>query len=150
MIEQPISTHATRAMRSVQVLSTVESTAVLPFSSAKASGEAVTPYSVGSTICSSGNARPMPSASSSGSPRAAAAAIGIVEFTPPASAQAMWVTGRPREAASACTGATTSSRLGSFSTMTVGAPIIATVSTRASSGSSSSPTTVTGPCSARA
>jgi hypothetical protein len=41
--EQPISTAATRAIRSVQWLSTVSSRAVLPFSSAIPSGEAVMP-----------------------------------------------------------------------------------------------------------
>ena len=59
-------------------------------------GVAETPDMVGSTIWSSGKARPMASPSISGSPRRAAATNGTIEFTPPASMQATWVGVRPR------------------------------------------------------
>ena len=47
----------------------------------------------GIDICSSGNARPMPSASMSGMPRHAATTNGIVELMPPAWLHATWVSG---------------------------------------------------------
>jgi hypothetical protein len=92
----------------------------------------------------------MASPSTSGRPSAAAATIGMVEFTPPTSAHAMWVIGPSRNGSSARTGVTTSSSEGSFSTMTVGAPIIATMTTRALAGTSSTLTTSTAPCMLRA
>ena len=48
-------------------------------------GVAFIPPMVNVTICSSGNARPIPSTSTMGIPSRAAAAIGSRELTPPAS-----------------------------------------------------------------
>jgi hypothetical protein len=126
---------------------TVSKTPRLPFSSTIAIGVASIPASVGSTICSSGNARPIPSPSTSGSPSCAAAITGTVEFTPPASMQARCVGVFPTYFASVCTATEIWSADGSFSTITVGAPIIATGSTQASSGRSPTATISTGPCS---
>ena len=143
--EQPISTVAVRASRSAHRLSTVSKTTVLPFSSARAIGVALTPDRVGSTICTSGKARPMPSPSTRGRPSSAAATIGVVEFTPPTSMQARWVGVTPRNADRLRMASANWPADGSFSTITVGAPIIATESTTASSGRSSTWTISTGP-----
>ena len=74
-----------RASSSVHLLVMVLKMALLPFSSTRAMGVADTPPMVKVTICSSGKARPIPSASTRGSPSLAAAAMGSMEFTPPAS-----------------------------------------------------------------
>ncbi len=145
--EQPISTVAVRASRSAQRLSTVSKTAVLPFSSASAIGVALIPDRVGRTIWTSGKARPIASASITGRPSSAAATIGLVELTPPTSMQAMCVGATPRCVARLRIASANWPAEGSFSTITVGAPIIATLSTTASSGRSSTATTGTGPCS---
>src|SRR4051794_40502670 len=79
-------------------------------------------------------------------PSRAATVNGIVEFSPPASIGIVWGIWRPRGSWSAVNAASASSPLGSFSTITVGAPIIAEGTTSASSGTSSTSTTVTGPC----
>ena len=52
----------------------------------EAMGVAAIPYMVGVTIWISGKARPIPSASTSGIPRRAATVNGVVELSPPASA----------------------------------------------------------------
>src|SRR4051794_35578777 len=88
----------------------------------------------------------MPSASTTGIPSRAATVNGIVEFSPPASIGMVCVISRPRCVCSAANAASASSPLGSFSTITVGAPIIADGTTSASSGTSSTSTIVTGPC----
>ena len=74
-----------RAMSSVHLFVMVSRMPELPFSSMNAMGVADAPPMVNVTICSSGNARPMPSTSTMGMPRRAAAAMGSMEFTPPAS-----------------------------------------------------------------
>ena len=121
--------------------------AALPFSSASAIGVAETPYIVGVTIWISGNARPIPSASTSGMPIVAATLNGVVELRPPASIETVCVIGLPRKSCSALKARMISSPRGSFSTITVGAPIIAEGTTTASSGTSSTSTSCTGPCS---
>ncbi len=73
-------------MSSVHLFVTVDSIPALPFSSMKAMGLALAPPMAKVAICSSGKARPMPSASTMGMPRRAAQAMGSMEFTPPASA----------------------------------------------------------------
>ncbi len=70
--DPPISIVAVRARRSVQRLSMHSSSTLLPLSSTIAIGVAETPCSVNVTICNSGKARPMPSASTTGSPVMAA------------------------------------------------------------------------------
>ena len=74
-----------RASSSVHLLVMVLKMTLFPFSSVSAMGVALTPPMVKVTICSSGKARPMPSQSTIGRPRRAAAAMGSMEFTPPAS-----------------------------------------------------------------
>ena len=74
-----------RASSSVQWLVMVSKMTLLPFSSVRAMGVAETPPMVNVTICNSGNARPMPSQSIMGRPSRAAAAMGNMELTPPAS-----------------------------------------------------------------
>ena len=74
-----------RASSSVHLLVMVSKITLLPFSSVSAMGVALMPPMVKVTICSSGKARPMPSTSTRGSPSLAAAAMGSMEFTPPAS-----------------------------------------------------------------
>ena len=140
-----MSTVMERAKRSVQRLSMVVMRAMLPFSSASAIGVAETPCSVGVTIWISGKARPMPSASTSGIFICAATPKGVVELSPPASIETVCVIGRPRYSSSVLKARMISSPRGSFSTITVGAPIIAEGTTRASSGTSSTSTSVTGP-----
>ena len=105
------------------------------------------PNIVGVTIWISGNARPMPSASTSGIFICAATLNGVVEFKPPASIETVCVICRPRYSSSVRNARMISSPLGSFSTITVGAPIIADGTTSASSGTSSTATRVTAPCS---
>ena len=136
-----------RAIRSVQRFEIVLMTTLLPFSSAIAIGVADTPESDGRHICSSGKARPIRSASTTGRPSCAASVNGVTELRPPASAETVCVIGRPRYSSSALNATTISSPAGSFSTMIVGAPIIAAGTTSASSGTSSGSTTVIGPCS---
>ena len=75
----------------------------------------------------------MPSASTTGIPSRAATVNGIVEFSPPASIGIVCVISRPRCSCSASKACSASSPLGSFSTITVGAPIIADGTTSASS-----------------
>src|SRR5712664_3831404 len=142
-----MSTVIERARRSVQRLLTVVMSAVLPFSSARAIGVAEIPNRVGVTIWISGNARPMPSASTNGILICAATLNGVVELRPPASIETVCVIGRPRYSPSSLNARMISSPLGSFSTITVGAPIIADGTTSASSGTSSMSTRDTGPCS---
>ena len=84
------------SMPTVDRLSTVLSTSALPFSSAIAIGQAWMPNMVMETICNSGKARPMPSASTRGMPRRAATVKGVVEFSPPASIDMVASILRPR------------------------------------------------------
>ena len=76
---------AARAMSSVHLFVMVSRMPELPFSSMNAMGVADAPPMVNVTICSSGNARPMRSQSTTGMRRVAARMNGMVEFTPPAS-----------------------------------------------------------------
>src|SRR3954452_14142589 len=87
----------------------------------------------------------MPSASTTGIPSRDATVTGIVEYSQPASIGMMCVVSRSRCSCSAMKAWSASSPLGSFSTITVGAPIIADGTTSASSGTSSTSTIVTGP-----
>ena len=74
-----------RASSSVHLLVMVSKMTLFPFSSVSAMGVALMPPMVKVTICNSGNARPMPSQSTRGSPSRAQAAMGSMELTPPAS-----------------------------------------------------------------
>ena len=89
-------------------------TRVLPLSSATAIGVAGTPTRVGSTICASGNARPIASPSTTGSPGSAAAMNGVIELSPPISIGTRWVGATPRNASSARSAVTSSVPAGSF------------------------------------
>ena len=72
-------------MRSSHLSSIARTVTVLPFSSAMTAGCPFTPLMPSVVICSSGNARPMRSQSTTGMRRVAARMNGMVEFTPPAS-----------------------------------------------------------------
>ena len=85
-----------RASSSVHWLVMVSKMTLLPFSSVRAMGVAETPPMVKVTICSSGKARPMPSQSTMGRLRRAAAAMGSMELTPPASIGMVAYTLRPK------------------------------------------------------
>ena len=74
-----------RANSSVHLLVMVSKMQLLPFSSTSAIGVALIPPMVKVTICNSGKARPMPSTSTIGIFSRAAAAMGSMELTPPAS-----------------------------------------------------------------
>ena len=117
----------------------------LPLSSHSTIGVADTPHSVKVTICNSGKARPMPSPSTSGRPLLAATTKGVVEFTPPASPHSTASILRPITFSSAVKAFMSSSPCGSFSVITVGAPIMQTGTTSASSASSPTSTSLTGP-----
>ena len=67
-----MATVAVRERVSLQGLSMVSRTILLPFSSQTTMGEAGTPPTEKLTMGSSGNARPMPSPSTRGRPRQAA------------------------------------------------------------------------------
>ena len=77
--------------------------------------------------------------------RAAATTNGVVELSPPASIEVVCVGSGRRSLPSALKARITSVPRGSFSTITVGAPIIAEGTTNASSGTSSTETICTGP-----
>ena len=87
----------------------------------------------------------MPSPSTIGKPAVAATAIGMVEFRPPASMQNKASAFRPRTASRDLKALIASSPRGNFSNITVGAPIIHTGITSASSERSSTSITCTGP-----
>ena len=95
MTEPPQLMVTERASSSAHLLVMVSKMTALPFSSVRAMGVVLMPPMVKVTICSSGKARPMPSASTSGRPRRAAAAMGSMELRPPASAGMMASMGRP-------------------------------------------------------
>ena len=97
------------------------------------------------TICSSGKARPIPSASTSGMPRRAAAAIGNIELTPPASIGIVAYIFLPEYCSTKSNRRSKSSLPPPFSVITVGAPIMAHGAMNASSGTSSGSISVTGP-----
>ena len=118
---------------------------VLPFSSVRAMGVALMPPMVKVTICSSGKARPMPSTSTSGRPSRAAAAMGSMEFTPPASMGMKAYIFLPKKRETISYSLWYSSPPMAFSARTVGAPIMAMGTTSASSGTSSGSSSVTSP-----
>src|SRR5262245_50665458 len=134
-----------RASHSIMRLSRVSTIVVSPYSFVIAIGVPETPQTWKVSIWSSGNARPMPSASTTGSPSLAPTTRGMVELRPPHSIGIVAYARRPRYDSSARSEATTSCPAGIFSTTTVGAPIIAVGMMSASSGTSSSDSSVTSP-----
>ena len=82
----PNSTAAARASRSSQWPSAARMTTRLPRSSVITHGDGSIPAISIVTCCTSGKARPMPSASTTGSPIRAAHATGRTPFPPPISA----------------------------------------------------------------
>ncbi len=113
-----------------------------PCSLAIAIGLPETPKTWKVSIWSSGKARPMPSASTTGLPVWAATTRGMVELIPPHSMGMVAVASRPRCRSRARSACTPSPPEGIFSTITVGAPIIAVGTTSAWSGTSSRSQTV--------
>ena len=117
----------------------------MPFSSTIAIGVALIPPKVNVTICSSGKALPIASPSIIGRPNFDAAAKGIVEFKPPASMHKIAATGLVSIFSIIGINCANSLPEGNFSTITVGAPIIAIGKINASSGKDSISITSTPP-----
>ena len=82
----PNSTDRVRAIRSIQAPSAAVMLRRLPRSSVSTDGEGLIPAISMVTCGTSGNARPMPSASTTGRPRCAAQLIGCMPLAPPISA----------------------------------------------------------------
>ena len=98
-------------------------------------------------IVASGNARPMPSASSTFSPRRAAHPTGATPLLPPISAAMSAVTVRPLSRSTSATMRSGCHAAESISMPTLGAPIADMMSTASSGPSSPTWSSSTGPCS---
>ena len=88
-------------------------------------------------ICTSGNARPMPSPSTTGNPAFAAVSIGSIEFDPPISAEMIEETLIPAASSTPRSARRHSSPCLIFSIPTTGAPMPPTDPTQSSSFSAS-------------
>ena len=141
----PNSTAAARSRRSIQWPEMVWKMTRLPRSSVITAGLGEMPARCMVTWGTSGKARPMPSASATGSPIRAAQEIGSRPFEPPISAAMSAATRRPVRSSRCSRSRPPSSPFSIFSTLTVGAPIAPHGMTRASPGSSSRSTRGTGP-----
>ena len=141
----PNSIAAARSSRSIQWPEIVRNTTRLPRSSVTTAGLGEIPARCMVTCGTSGKARPMPSASTSGSPIRAAQATGSMPFPPPISPAMRAATRRPVRYCRYSRSRSPSSPFSIFSTLTVGAPIPPHGMISASSGSSSTSTSGTGP-----
>ncbi len=92
----PNSTESARAIRSIHAPFTAVMVRWLPRSSVSTDGDTLTPAISIVTCGTSGNARPIPSASTTGRPRWAAQLIGCMPFAPPISAAISAATRPPR------------------------------------------------------
>ena len=146
----PNSTAAARSIRSIQSPSVARKTMTLPRSSVMTAGFGEMPAISIVTCGISGNARPMPSASTTGRPSLAAHTTGMTPFEPPISADISATTGRFHRVSTISRRRPPSSPLSIFSIETVGAPTPPHGMRRASSGSSSRSTSGTGPWSSTA
>ena len=117
----------------------------LPRTSVSANSSGARPATYCATCCTSGNARPMLSASTIGSPIWAAQAAGSSPLEPPISDDITATALRPVTPSRWSRSRMPSSPLGSFSTPTVGAPMPPSGSSKPSGSRSSSVTTSTGP-----
>jgi hypothetical protein len=122
--DEPEATHRARPQRSAHTASTGRSEAVLPSASTRTTTSGFRPATCMDTICSSGKARPIPSASSRGSPSRAAQPTGATPFAPPISAAITATTRRPVSRSTSARAASASRPLPGISRATVGAPII--------------------------
>ncbi|MCG3769251.1 MAG: hypothetical protein JW384_00372 [Nitrosomonadaceae bacterium] len=113
-------------------------------------GDAGIPARVKTVISICGKARRIESASITGRPISAATAIGISVFMPPTSIGMMATGFLPKNAASEVTQPTNSGPAGTFSEITVGAPMTAVVSTNPSGSNSSGEAIMTEPKSSMA
>ena len=123
---------APRARSSATWLVVVSKTHRLPFSSATVRGAAGMPCRVKTVISICGNARRIESASITGRPSSFAMASGMRVFMPPTSIGMIATGSLPIQRAVALTALMNSLPDGIFSRMTVGAPMIAAVTTRPS------------------
>ena len=112
----PKATVTARAMRSPQGPSAGRRVTTLPIASTSAIRSGVRPATCWETWCTSGNARPMLSASTSGRPICAAQATGRRPFEPPISDDMTATARRPVITSRWSRSRTPSSPLGSFST----------------------------------
>ena len=141
----PMVVHTERAMSSAHTAVVVDSVTTLPRSSVITAGVADTPARCAVVIWSSGKARPMRSASTTGSPARAAHAKGTTPLSPPSSRQQMAATCVPVSFSTASWRRSASVPDPNFSTMTVVAPIMQMGRISWSSSSSSRSSSCTGP-----
>ena len=141
----PNSTAAARSRRSIQCPEMAWNRTRLPRSSVITAGLGEIPASCMVTCGTSGKARPIPSASTSGRPIRAAQVIGSTPFPPPISPAISAATGRSARNSRWARSRSPSSPFSIFSMLTVGAPIPPHGMISASSGSSSTSTRATGP-----
>src|SRR5262249_22093626 len=141
----PNPTAAARSRRSIQGPEIVRNTTRLPRSSVITAGLTGIPARCMVTCGTSGNARPIPSASTTGSPIRAAQVMGSRPFPPPISMAISAATWRPVINCRCSRSRSPSSPFSNFSRMTVVAPIPAHGMISASSGNSSKSTRGTGP-----
>ena len=120
----PMTVHTERAMSSAQTAVVVVKVTTLPRSSVITAGVAGTPARCAVVIWSSGNARPMRSASTTGRLARAAHEKGTTPFSPPSSRQQMAATCVPVAFSTASCRRSASVPAPNFSTMTVVAPIM--------------------------
>jgi hypothetical protein len=143
----PISIVTLRWIRSSHSPVEAVVTRTLPRSSVKKAGDGEMPATCIDTCGSSGNARPIPSASRTGRPICAAQQIGISAFDPPISEDSNATTGRAKCRSTSSRRRAPSPPLSIFSIETVGAPIIPHGMRSPFAGSSSSVTSRGGPLS---
>jgi hypothetical protein len=141
----PNSTAAARSSRSIQCPEMVRKAIRFPRSSVITAGLGEIPARCMATWGTSGKARPMPSASSTGRPIRAAQEMGTRPLEPPISAGISAATLRPVMNSRFSRSRSPSSPARIFSMLTVGAPIIPQGMISSSSGSSSRSTRATGP-----
>ncbi|OLT04032.1 hypothetical protein BJF90_24290 [Pseudonocardia sp. CNS-004] len=142
----PAATVKARACRSSQAKSSVRSTVTLPITSLSTANSRDRPTTLSDTIVAFGNARPIPSASSTASPSAAAQPAGRTPLLPPISAAMITVTGRSISRSTSRSRVAACALAPSISMPTDGAPIPDMTITASSGPSSSTPTSRTGPC----
>ena len=135
---EPTSVTAARPSRSCHFqLAARSTTTMLSRMSARQNGKLRSPAMAKVVIWASGNARPMQSASSTGSPVRAATRKPWSEFAPPISSGMTARNFRPRRSSMKRTGRAATSGSGRRSSDTSGAPMVETTATRSSSATAS-------------
>ena len=134
----PMATVTERASFSNQSIEVASwNTTTLPLSSASTAGKRASPHIASDDIWTSGKARPMPSASTTGRSSSAATIMCSTALAPPISSVMSAATGRPATFSSARTAMAPSLPRAGFSIHTVGAPKALNGTTRSSSSSAS-------------